>query len=297
MKFRWIVNFESRQHLRTFLGRKRISRSLLKSIKFNGGKIFVNGLPTRTNAMVEKGDLVEVTLPPEPSNPHVGLSDVPIDVRYEDADYLIVNKPPFLPTVQSAANQKDTLVNRVKNYYVKNNYESRVVHVVTRLDQDTSGLVIFAKHRFAHTVMDQDLRQRKINKMYLTIVEGTFTNQHGIIGGGKGISYFQGVSISITNSIGKENNIMLTYDEFKEAMDNGFIKGDTVQIVRKNGKIHDYVLDGEQVEPHEILSLEKVSDIIKELADELGVSKTYIEKIIRVVNIHSELLKKRIDYF
>lgn len=50
------------------------------------------------------------------------------------------------------------------------------------------------------------------------------------------------------NSIGKENNIILTYDEFKEAMDNGFIKGDTVQIVRKNGKIHDNVLDGERVE-------------------------------------------------
>ena len=48
-------------------------------------------------------------------------------------------------------------------------------------------------------------------------------------------------------------------------MENGFIKGDTAQIVRKNGKIHDYVLDGERVEPHEILSLEKVSDIIKEL--------------------------------
>ena len=45
---------------------------------------------------------------------------------------------------------------------------------------------------------------------------------------------------------------MLTYDEFKEAMDNGFIKGDTVQIVRKNGKIHDYVLDGERVEPRNI---------------------------------------------
>ncbi|WP_423229681.1 hypothetical protein [Streptococcus thermophilus] len=54
------------------------------------------------------------------------------------------------------------------------------------------------------------------------------------------------------------------------------MKGDTVQIVRNNGKIHDYVLDGERVEPHETLSLEKVSDIIKELADELGVSKTYI---------------------
>lgn len=74
-------------------------------------------------------------------------------------------------------------------------------------------------------------------------------------------------SVSITNSKEKENNIMLTYDEFKEAMDKGFIKGDTVQIVRKNGKIHDYVLDGEQVEPHETLSLEKVSDIIKELGE------------------------------
>ena len=70
------------------------------------------------------------------------------------------------------------------------------------------------------------------------------------------------------NSIGKENNIMLTYDEFKEAMDKGFIKGDTVEIVRKNGKIHDYVLDGERVEPHETLSLEKVSDIIKELGED-----------------------------
>ena len=61
---------------------------------------------------------------------------------------------------------------------------------------------------------------------------------------------------------------MLTYDEFKESMDKGFIKGDTVQIVRKNGKIHDYVLDGERVEPHETLSLEKVSDIIKELGED-----------------------------
>lgn len=41
-----------------------------------------------------------------------------------------------------------------------------------------------------------------------------------------------------------------------------------VQIVRKNGKIHDYVLDGERVEPHETLSLEKVSDIIKELGED-----------------------------
>lgn len=181
MKFSWNVEDEAKQHLRTFLNRKRISRSLLKSIKFNGGQILVNGIKSRTNAMVELGDLVEVQLPPEPSNPHVVLSNKAINVEYEDQDYLIVNKPPFLPTVQSAKNQSDTLVNRVKNYYVKNHYESQVVHVVTRLDQDTSGLVIFAKHRFAHTVMDQDLRQRKIDKFYYAIVDGTVLPEHADI--------------------------------------------------------------------------------------------------------------------
>lgn len=181
MKFRWVVESDAPQHLRTFLSRKRISRSLLKSIKFNGGKILSNGNQVRTNAMVSNGDAVEVYLPPEPSNPHVGCSDVPIDIEYEDADYLVVNKPPFLPTVQSAANQTDTLVNRVKNYYFRNHYESQVVHVVTRLDQDTSGLVIFAKHRFAHTVMDQDLKDRKINKMYFALVNGVVSPEHGTI--------------------------------------------------------------------------------------------------------------------
>ena len=61
---------------------------------------------------------------------------------------------------------------------------------------------------------------------------------------------------------------MMTYDEVMEAIERGFIKGDKISIVRRNGKIHDYVLDGEWVEPHEILSLEKVSDIIKELGED-----------------------------
>ncbi|MEN4314832.1 Paratox [Streptococcus pyogenes] len=58
---------------------------------------------------------------------------------------------------------------------------------------------------------------------------------------------------------------MLTYDEMKEAVDRGFIKGDTVKIIRRNGKIFDYVLPHEQVGRHEIVKLEKVADLLKEL--------------------------------
>lgn len=58
---------------------------------------------------------------------------------------------------------------------------------------------------------------------------------------------------------------MLTYDEFKQAIDDGYITGDTVAIVRKNGQIFDYVLSGEPVRPWEILTEEIVEAVLREL--------------------------------
>lgn len=58
---------------------------------------------------------------------------------------------------------------------------------------------------------------------------------------------------------------MLTYDEFKQAIDRGYITGDTVTIVRKNGQIFDYVLSGEPVRPWEMSMEERVEDVLREL--------------------------------
>ncbi|HER0887143.1 TPA: Paratox [Streptococcus pyogenes] len=58
---------------------------------------------------------------------------------------------------------------------------------------------------------------------------------------------------------------MLTYDEFKQAIDHGYITGDTVAIVRKNGQIFDYVLPGEEVRPWEIVIEERVAEVLMEL--------------------------------
>ena len=60
---------------------------------------------------------------------------------------------------------------------------------------------------------------------------------------------------------------MLYYDEFKEAIERGFIKGDTVQIVRKNGVLFDYVLPNEPVTPDEVVTIEKVADVLEELKE------------------------------
>ncbi|HEP1510529.1 TPA: Paratox [Streptococcus pyogenes] len=58
---------------------------------------------------------------------------------------------------------------------------------------------------------------------------------------------------------------MLTYDEFKQAIDNGYITADTVMIVRKNGQIFDYVLPGESVRSGEVVTEEKVEEVMVEL--------------------------------
>ncbi|OYO22641.1 Paratox [Streptococcus pyogenes] len=58
---------------------------------------------------------------------------------------------------------------------------------------------------------------------------------------------------------------MLTYDEFKQAIDDGYITGDTVAIVRKNGQIFDYVLLGEPVRPWEVMTVEVAGEVMVEL--------------------------------
>ena len=58
---------------------------------------------------------------------------------------------------------------------------------------------------------------------------------------------------------------MLYYCEFKDAIERGFINQDTIMTSRINGQLHDYILEGEPIKPHEIITIEKVSDVLKEL--------------------------------
>lgn len=60
---------------------------------------------------------------------------------------------------------------------------------------------------------------------------------------------------------------MMTYDEVMEAIERGFIKGDKISIIRRNGKIHDYVLPGEKVEPGEIVGKEDLDVVLEELKE------------------------------
>jgi len=85
---------------------------------------------------------------------------------------LVLNKPFGIASIPSAIHS-NTLANFVKGYYVKQGYENQQVHIVTRLDKDTSGVMLFAKHGYAHARLDKQLQSKTIQKRYYALVKGS----------------------------------------------------------------------------------------------------------------------------
>ncbi|MBZ5748980.1 RluA family pseudouridine synthase [Metabacillus rhizolycopersici] len=103
-----------------------------------------------------------------------------IDVLYEDDHLLIVNKRAGIDTHPNEAHQKGTLANGIAYYYQSNGLQIRVRHI-HRLDKDTSGAIIFAKHDLAHSLLNHALELRKIKRTYIAIIEGKLPHPKGKI--------------------------------------------------------------------------------------------------------------------
>ncbi|MGX7420172.1 RluA family pseudouridine synthase [Carnobacterium gallinarum] len=182
MKFSWQYLEKESHQVKQFLRTKGVSRGLLAKIKFQGGKIEVNNQVENAIHYLTYGDQVTITTPDEEGYETTVAVDNPIEIIYEDDHYLIVNKPYGVVSIPSQLSPQQSMANRVKGYYCRQAYIDQVVHIVTRLDRDTTGLMLFAKHGYAHALMDQELREKKLVKRYLALVTGTMDGaDHGKI--------------------------------------------------------------------------------------------------------------------
>ncbi|MCA5011713.1 MULTISPECIES: RluA family pseudouridine synthase [unclassified Enterococcus] len=183
MEFSWIVEKEEPEQVKYFLKEQGISRGLLAKIKFQGGKIEVNESVENVLFKLSLGDRVKVTIPDELEHETLLVDNKPLEILFEDEHYLVVNKPAGVASIPSQYHPNGTMANRVKAYYKAQGYKNQVIHVVTRLDRDTTGLMLFAKHGFAHAMLDQELRQKKVVKIYQALVGGHVESlsEHGKI--------------------------------------------------------------------------------------------------------------------
>ncbi|KKJ72935.1 pseudouridine synthase, partial [Enterococcus faecium MRSN 4777] len=183
MQFTWDYEKDHSQQVKYFLKEKGISKGLLAKIKFQGGQIKVNDQVENVLFSLAKDDKVTIVIPAEGEHETVLLDETPIDIVYEDEHVLVVNKPAGVSSIPAQYHPNGTMANRVKAYYKKQGYENQVIHVVTRLDRDTSGLMLFAKHGFAHAKLDMQLREKKFVKKYQALVSGRLSDlsAHGHI--------------------------------------------------------------------------------------------------------------------
>ena len=163
--------FTADEHVKvkTFLKKHEISKSLLAKIKFSGGDIHVNGKKQNAIYLLDIGDKVAIDIPAEESFSSLRAVERELEIVYEDEHFLILNKPSGIASIPSV-NHSNTMANFVKAYYISNHYENQQIHIVTRLDKDTSGLMLFAKHGYAHARLDKQLQKKIIEKHYYALV-------------------------------------------------------------------------------------------------------------------------------
>ncbi len=160
--------------LSSFLqGELKMSSGLMNRLKWGDG-IRVNGEPQRTNYPVQPGDVITVRLDEE--KPEYPAEDGPLDVLYEDAYLLVVDKPAGMLIHPSRAKNDGTLANFVAGYYRRTG-QNCAFHPMTRLDRDTFGIVLLAKNAHVHTL----LQDTPVRKTYHALVFGGPENEDGVI--------------------------------------------------------------------------------------------------------------------
>ncbi|MEW8993521.1 RluA family pseudouridine synthase [Clostridium sp.] len=142
-------------------------------------RLRVNGKEVKLNYKLQEEDIIEVTVNAEESQ-NIEGEDLNIQVIYEDDDLLIVDKPPFMVVHPTKSHPMGTLANGVIHHFRSNN-DNSIVRLVSRLDRDTSGLIMIAKNQFSHMNLAKSMEKNLIKKSYLAIIHGNLENQEGTI--------------------------------------------------------------------------------------------------------------------
>lgn len=151
-------------------------RSLSKMKRYKTVK--VNHEYIRPGDKINKGDLIEVKI--EEDMADFKPQDLKLPILYDDFDIIMVNKPPFMVVHPTKSHFENTIANGVTHYVVEKS-ENVKIRFVNRLDMNTSGLVIVAKNPYAQFVLSSDMKEDKVEKMYIAVVKGVVKEDFGTI--------------------------------------------------------------------------------------------------------------------
>jgi 23S rRNA pseudouridine1911/1915/1917 synthase len=175
---------ESGKRLDVILTRREpdISRSHFQK-RIREGNITVNNEHSKASYLVNEGDSI-LLLDSPPREPEIVPEDIPLDILYEDADLLVVNKPKGMVVHPAPGHNSGTLVNALM-YHCKDSLSgiNGVIRpgIVHRIDRDTTGSLIVCKNDAAHVSIAKQIKEHSIHRIYQGIVVGTVSEDEGTI--------------------------------------------------------------------------------------------------------------------
>jgi len=168
--------------IKSFLKSKiNMSSRLMTALKRRENGILLNGSPVFVTALLKEGDDLRLLIEGGGDRSE-GIKPVkgPIDIVFEDDDLLIINKSANVPVHPSKGHPYDSLGNFVAWHYAEKG-QNFTLRCVNRLDRQTSGLIVIAKHAYAHDALRKALHTNDFEREYLAVVCGNVEKDDGVI--------------------------------------------------------------------------------------------------------------------
>lgn len=166
--------------IKDFLQEKGFSGQNIVELKKMKESILLNGVWEYVTCKVKEDDVLRIHICEERSSEKIPPIELPFPVVYEDEDIVVVNKPADMPIHPSLNNYENTLGNAAAYYFTKQN-KAFIFRCINRLDRDTTGLTILAKHMVSAGILQSQMVERKIKREYLAIVDGIIEEEEGTI--------------------------------------------------------------------------------------------------------------------
>ncbi len=163
-----------------FLKTQGYSSANITAIKKMPNNVVINGEWVHMNRKLSAGELLTVNISEENSSEKIPAVKMDLDIVYEDEDIIVINKPAGLPIHPSLNHYEDSLANGLAFYY-ESQGKPFIFRCANRLDKNTSGLTVIAKHLVSANILSTMVKNREFHREYYAIVRGTLEQPEGTI--------------------------------------------------------------------------------------------------------------------